>query len=152
MNWLERLKKLESTPAATLQNQQKSPFAGFVGAGPALSQKTEERDVAWMEALLHSANDAAPPADISLARLALFTDRGLSLDDAQALADKLTERDRGPDDRRLCLECQHLSGWVNSRRCSQWRKIGIGSAAIPGELVSILQRCAGFKHRLKEMT
>lgn len=152
MNWLARLKNLESAPAATLQNQQKPPFAGFVGAGPALSQKSGESDVVLTEILPHPANDAAPPTDISLARLALFTDRGLHLNDAQALADQLAVRDRGLDDRRLCLECQHLSGGVDSRRCSQWREIGIGSAAIPADLVTLLQRCVGFHQRLQVTT
>ena len=44
------------------------------------------------------------------ARLARFTDKGLSLDDADASADKLVLRDRDLDDRRLCLECIYLSG------------------------------------------
>ena len=44
------------------------------------------------------------------ARLARFTNKGLGPDDADALADKLVLRDRELDDRRVCLECIHLSG------------------------------------------
>ena len=48
--------------------------------------------------------------DTFTARLARFTDKGLMLDDAEKLADKLVTRDRESDDRRLCLECVHLAG------------------------------------------
>lgn len=48
--------------------------------------------------------------DAFTARLARFTDKGLSLDNTEALADKLVTRDRDNDSRRLCLECAHLQG------------------------------------------
>ena len=64
-----------------------------------------------------AANDPAPDADrwcwphsaamtgreieTFTARLSRFTDKGLSLDDGEALADKLVTRDREADDRRL---------------------------------------------------
>ena len=44
------------------------------------------------------------------ARLARFADKGIKLDAAQALADRLVTRDREADERRLCLECAHLAG------------------------------------------
>ena len=52
------------------------------------------------------------------------------------------------DDRRVCLECRHLSGDVERRRCSQWRKLWLGDASMPADLVATLLRCAGFSHRL----
>ena len=63
--------------------------------------------------------------------------------DAEALADKLVQRDRESDDRRLCLECPHLSGF-GPWRCNQWRRAGLGQPGIPGDLVRQLQRCNGF--------
>lgn len=131
MNWLARLKKLDSTPAAPLQNLQIPPFVGFVGACPEPVQKTESEN------------------EISTARLALFTERGLSMADAQAMAEKLAQRDLEQDERRLCLECLHLSGGMDRRWCGQWQKIGIGSAAIPSDLVTVLQRCKTFNERLE---
>ena len=83
-------------------------------------------------------------------RLALFTDNGLSLDDADALVDKLVTRDRDFDDRRLCMECIHLFG--NDRRgwgCRNWQQAGVASrvrdAQLSAALVCQLQRCDGFK-------
>ena len=88
--------------------------------------------------------------DIFTARLARFTDKGLSLEDADALADKLVKRDRDLDDRRLCLECIHLSG--GERRgwgCRNWQRAGVAlrakDARLSAALVYQLQRCDGFK-------
>jgi hypothetical protein len=131
MNWLARLKNLESAPASTLQNLQKEAFVGFVGRPPGHFQKS------------------APAEDTKTARLALFTDRGLSIEHAEELADKLAGRDMDRDDRRLCIECVCLSGGAGSWRCSQWRKHQHTGPEIPSDLVTeILHRCAWFNDRL----
>ena len=82
-------------------------------------------------------------------RLSRFTDKGLSLIDGEALADKLVQRDRESDDRRLCLECTHLAGHAGSWRCGNWRAAALATQArdaqLPGEMVLELQRCDGFK-------
>ena len=75
-----------------------------------------------------------------LARLTLFTRRGLAANQADALADKLKRRDREGDDRRACIECQRLSA---SRTCTAWRQAGIGGVQ-GGLLLAKLQRCFGF--------
>lgn len=41
-------------------------------------------------------------------RTALFQRRGVPADQAEALADRLITRDRDRDDRRMCVECQHI--------------------------------------------
>ena len=88
--------------------------------------------------------------DTFTARLARFTDKGLSLDDGEALADKLVMRDRESDDRRLCLECFHLSG-QNGKAwdCRNWQAAKVASrprdAQLSAALVCQLQRCDGFK-------
>lgn len=89
-----------------------------------------------------------PPASIDIARLALFTDRGMGLADAQALVDRLALRDQQHDERRLCLECAHMAGTVNARRCGQWRMTRSKGPPMPADLVDILQRCRGFTARL----
>ena len=82
--------------------------------------------------------------DTFTARLSRFTDKGLTLDDGEALADKLVMRDREPDDRRLCLECTHLGGFgPQSWRCGAWQVAGVAIRA-PADLVLQLQRCDGF--------
>lgn len=82
-------------------------------------------------------------------RLAIFTDKGLGLDDAEALADKLVKRDRDLDDRRLCLECVHLSGNAGSWGCRNGQRAGLVTKAqavqLSTALVHQLQRCDGFK-------
>ena len=89
------------------------------------------------------------------ARLARFTNKGLGLDDAETLADKLVRRDRDLDDRRLCLECIHLSG--SDRRgwdCKNWQRTGVAllakDARLSAALVNQLQRCDGFKNSTHE--
>jgi hypothetical protein len=89
--------------------------------------------------------------DTQTARLGRFTDKGVSHDDAEFLADKLLSRDRESDDRRLCLECTHLSGYGRtSWRCSNWQRAGIAIRArdnqLAADLVLQLQRCDGLTH------
>jgi hypothetical protein len=90
--------------------------------------------------------------DTFTARLIRFTDKGLALDDGEALADQLVRRDRESDDRRLCLECTHLAGHTGTWRCRSWQRAGIArqarDAGLPGELVRTLQRCDGFTHSI----
>ncbi len=77
-------------------------------------------------------------------RLHLFTRHGLNYSEAETLADGLVNRDRGGDDRRLCLECQHLRGCGISWTCNQWRRAGLAVSAVPVEVVKLVQRCDGF--------
>lgn len=148
MNWLARLKENKNAPDSTPTKPTKATFAGSVGAYPDHFQKSVNESSGAVSRL-DTAN-AIGPTDSHSARLALFTDRGLNMVEAEAMTERLTLRDAQQDERRLCLECMHLSGGVDSSRCSQWRKIGLVSgAAIPGELVTILQRCAGFNEHLK---
>ena len=85
--------------------------------------------------------------DTFTARLSRFTDRGLSLADAEREADRLVIRDRESDNRRLCLECAHLHG-AGRWRCGNWHRAEVVTqlkdAHLPGALVLTLQRCPGF--------
>ena len=87
--------------------------------------------------------------DTFTARLVQFTDRGVKLDDAECLADKLVTRDRENDDRRVCLECAHLTGHGSGPwACRGWKQAAIAlrsrDAQLPADLVRSLQRCDGF--------
>ena len=77
-------------------------------------------------------------------RLAQFSAKGLTLADADALADTLTRRDRDGDDRRACLECAHLSGWAGRRQCRGLPHAGMGGPMAAAGQVAVLQRCNGF--------
>jgi len=88
--------------------------------------------------------------DVFTARLARFTDKGLALNDAEAMADRATQRDREAGDWYACLECFHLAGGATgSWRCCNWRRAGVAlracDAELPSDLVMRLQRCDGFK-------
>lgn len=91
--------------------------------------------------------------DSYAARLERFTGKGLIQPDAETLADKLVIRDREKDDRRLCLECMHLSGYGQaSWRCGNWQAAGIAirprDSQLPADLVLQLQRCDGWTAHL----
>jgi len=97
----------------------------------------------------HSTAMNGAELDLLAARLARFTDKGVSQGDAEALADKLVIRDRDSDDRALCLECRHMAGYgPASWRCGNWQAAGVAisqrASQLPGDLVFQLQRCPGF--------
>jgi hypothetical protein len=101
----------------------------------------------------HSTAMNGAEIDLFTARLHRFTDKGLTIADGEALADKLVVRDREADDRRFCMECRHLSGvGQTSWRCGNWQAAGIAirsrDSQLPADLVLQLQRCDGFTPHL----
>lgn len=176
MGWLDRLKnETPSGPHATEptkppQGDEKAGFVGFVAYPPAPFQKIVADGPVAAIPQMPAANDGATPApapatdpdrwcwpnspamnttevDTFTARLARFTDKGVSYDDAERLADVLVQRDREDDDRRLCLECTYLHG-AGRWRCGNAKLAGLASGStggiLPGDVVLTLQRCAGF--------
>jgi hypothetical protein len=158
MNWLARLKKIDTHPERDATEPTKPGFVGFAAPAMACIQKTGGASPA--------ANDPAPDPDrwvwphsqamtgaeidTFAARLHYFTGRGLVALDAERLADKLMTRDRESDDRRLCLECAHLAGHsAGAMRCTNWQRAGVAvqarDAQLSGALMHRLQRCDGFK-------
>lgn len=90
--------------------------------------------------------------DLFLIRLDRFRSLGLDLDSAEKLADRLVNRDRDLDDRKVCFECSHLHvGW----RCVNWRNAGIwlqhSNSKLQDDFVHLLQRCPGFKQAIGEV-
>jgi len=88
--------------------------------------------------------------DTHAARLALLTDRGLSLEAGELLADRLLIRDLERDHRAMCLECLYL----HRGHCGNYRRAGVAlrarDAQLPGDFVALLQRCDGFVSQLGE--
>ena len=178
MNWLARLKKIDTAPERGATEPTKPGYVGFVAPGMAPMQKTfrgstAANDAAQVLALVASSEvstQVASPAalisdpdrwawphsqamtgreiDTFTARLARFTDKGLSLNDGEALADKLVTRDRDADERPLCLECVHLAGHAGIWGCGNWQRAGVATRArdarLAAALVLQLQRCDGF--------
>lgn len=73
-----------------------------------------------------------------------FIHMGCSTSESEHLAERLILRDRQYDDRRLCLECAHLQGW-GRWRCGNWLAANAARDEQAHDLVSVLQRCVGFK-------
>lgn len=157
MNWLARLKKIEIAPERDATEPTKPGFVGFVAPDMAPMPKTRGDSTAANDPAAdfdrwcwpHSAAMTGAEIDTFSARLARFTDKGLGLEDAEALADKLVTRDRESDDRRLCLECLHLSSQCgNAWPCKNWQRAGLAltakDAQLSAALVYQLQRCDGF--------
>lgn len=69
---------------------------------------------------------------------------GLTHSEADRLIDALLIRDREGEDRHSCAECRHLratpAGWV----CRAAIRAGLGSDALPRQLVTGLHRCPRF--------
>ena len=166
MNWLARLKKIDIVPETEATKPTKPGFVGFVAPILAPMQKIEGDRAAANDGEVtvrvaaatdpdgdcwpHSTAMTGSEIDTFTARLARFTDKGLIQIDAESLADKLVQRDRDSDDRRVCLECTHLTGYgVTSWRCGNWQAAKVAYRAqdskLPADLVMQLQRCNGFK-------
>lgn len=80
--------------------------------------------------------------DTFMSMVVRFTDKGVTMGEAQRMADRLVIRDRDSDDRRSCLECVHLQG---TRRCSNWHAAGVAREGLAYSLVTMLQRCGGYQ-------
>ena len=164
MKWLARLKK-EKAPDPQATKATKPPewehgagFVGFVAYPPAPFQKTEVNEAAANDTATtpsadpdrccwpHSEAMNGREIDTFAARLERFTVKGVSLDDAERLADKLVIRDREGDNRRLCLECAHLHG-AGRWRCGNWQRADVARDGLACDLVLTLQRCNGFIER-----
>jgi hypothetical protein len=97
----------------------------------------------------HSSAMSGGEIDLFSARHHRFTDKGLPSADGATLVDKLMIRDREPDNRRVCLECIHLTGHgASTWRCGNWQGAGVAlrarDAQLATALVIQLQRCDGF--------
>lgn len=74
-------------------------------------------------------------------RLATFARLGLSVDEAERMADKLMQRDRDPqDDRHTCMECQHCQ----HGRCSNSPSAWLQHPVLAQDYALELKRCSGF--------
>lgn len=166
MKWLDRLKNPKApTPHAREPRQPPAEggpdgFLGLQAYPPAPFQKIEASTAAANDATdttpttdpdrwcwPHSEAMNTVEIDTFTARLSRFTDKGLTLADAEREADRLAIRDRENDNRRLCLECAHLHG-AGRWRCGNWHRAAVATqlrdAQLSGALVLTLQRCPGF--------
>jgi hypothetical protein len=140
MKWLQRLKS-ENAPDTHATNATKPGFVAFVACPAPPFENIEvpdslpanDADAAqgpdpdgWCWP--HSTAMNTAEIDIFTARLIHFTSRSVS--SAEELADRLVQRDRGGDDRHLCVEC---------RRCRPGPRCSKGLAVL-----DVLQRCNHF--------
>jgi hypothetical protein len=167
MNWLARLKNVplaeeDATKAIKpLRTLAETSFVGSVAPTWVTLEKIESSAAAMNDPVVTATDDqdrwcyphstAMNKGEIEnfMARLSRFTTKGLTISEAEVLADKLVTRDREQDDRRFCLECSYLAGYGSgSWRCSNWQAAGIAilsrDAHLPADFVSQLQRCDRF--------
>ena len=151
MKWLGRLKS-EIGQVALPTKPTEPGFVGFIG--------TPGGHIQNFAGLVAPANDPTPEpeapskpamtlaqADTYAGRLALFTDRGLSLEEGALLANRLLARDLELEDRVVCLECAHL----HRGHCGNYRRAGVAfrarDAQLPVDFLRLLQRCDGFSNQ-----
>ena len=80
-------------------------------------------------------------------RVGLFTRRGMTQPDAETLADRLFERDAERDDRRVCVECAHITADHprHGRGCFAAQQGWIhGAARNLSPIPDLLLRCEAF--------
>lgn len=63
--------------------------------------------------------------------------------EAEALAERLTRRDREADPRVSCAECRHY----RRGKCGNHRRAGLDGDDVGRDLAGLLQRCEGFGGR-----
>lgn len=61
--------------------------------------------------------------------------------DAARLAERLSQRDRQPDERVSCADCRH----ARPGRCANHQRAGLSGPALGRDLVALLQRCPGYQ-------
>lgn len=151
MTWLTRVKNEDSIKRDATKATEPTPkaenggFVGFVAYKPRGTENLTPASDASKSLGTWSSGTAWNAAEIETfeRRLALFTDRGLTLTDAEALAERLLARDRDGDERTLCIECAHY----RHGRCVNWKAAGFvksRDADALGDYASTLQRCPGF--------
>lgn len=121
----------------TVATPEKTPWVENTHVSPA--RATAPDPWCWPHSLAWNSKEI----DTFTTRLARFTDKGLSLADAESEANRLVIRDRECDDRRLCLECTHLYG-TDLWRCGNWQTANVARDRLGRVLVLMLQRCGGF--------
>ena len=151
---VERLLAVSAVPTEAVPAMPERLSSVLAAPSPALLEKygysieaTEDPD-RWCWP--HSSAMNGAEIDAFRTRQALFTGKGISQGEAEAVADKLVLRDRDLDDRRLCLECSNLqSHWAGTWRCGDWQWAGIAhrvkDAQLSAQQVQQPQRCGGFK-------
>lgn len=159
MNWLARLKNAKGIRDHATKPAEPG-FVGFVAqpdmgtrGSIGFAARLEEGFQILPQPVGRAANDPHPVVpqgldasmsdveiDLFIARVQRFTGRGVGLDQAESLADALVLRDREGDDRRLCIECRHLTA---ARSCGRAHAAGLSQPEL-GDLALLLQRCDAF--------
>ena len=126
-----------------------TPNVAFVASPPSEKPTAEVQTDPDLWCWPHSSAMNTLEIDTFIVRLEQLTRKGVSLPNAELLAERLVLRDRNEDDRQLCLECQYLQGDVGRWRCSNAHAarmaVGIANAPLPVGMTQQLQRCPGFR-------
>lgn len=164
--WLARLKNartLELIPTKPTKPCIEEPVGGsvgFEGSGSGEVKKTRFTESGGSVGFAGSEAGARPHSEgpertalpvvvpehyAHAARVHRLIERGMGVQVAQALADRLNLRDQDGDDRRLCLECSYLAARGRCIAAATGRLYGVSAQLEP--MQTLLQRCDGFKLR-----
>lgn len=123
----------------------------FLETGPAPTDKTRETPLSSVLSVCpppvsEKAGPAIPsPAGVEEARFIARRNRlqrwGWPQDEAEAMAHRLTLRDRSGDTRVSCTGCIHYQ----PGRCNNHRRAGLNVPAVGRDWASLLQHCPGHK-------
>lgn len=140
--WNKAVPTVPTVPKQKHDSEKKAPHTGAVHPSPypAPAPASAQNSGQWP----HGPAMNETEIDTLMTRLALFTGKGATVQDAEKQADRLMVRDREGDDRRLCLECAHLHG-VGPWHCGNWRQSGMAQGGTPRDTVALLQRCRGYR-------
>lgn len=138
MKWLDRVRRTENTPGDDLTKPTEGAFVSFVSAPePPIRDFETVNDPEFSKQQPKA--QQSQKGERHMARVLLFTRRGLRQDDAEQIARDVAARNADFDDRHLCLECHRLSG----NRCSVPNLAGAGTVVTP--FMRLPQRCPGFE-------
>ncbi len=156
MNWIARLKIRKASESLPTKTTEKI-FVVSVGSPIAHLEKISGAKDSANDPVLdldrycwpYSTAMSSQEIETFKRRFDKLITKGLEQCFAEKIADQLVKRDRDGDDRRFCLECKHLSRYLGSWRCSNWKIAGVAfrskDAQIPVTLIRTLQRCIGWQ-------
>lgn len=136
--WAARLaEKTSAPPSGATDRTDKRGVLAVLAVTPGGGEREMHEPLRELPGVAWTDDDIAQ----FLARRARLVRWGWSMAEAEAMAERLTVRDRSGDDRATCPECSHY----RPGRCANHRRAGLWAAEVGRDLASLLQRCPGFE-------
>lgn len=137
--WLSRLRAIGVPPVGGTDETAGTPLSSALAVRPEGGAANHARADPELAAVAWTDDDIAR----FMARRARLLRWGWPEPEAEAMAERLTRRDREADPRVMCVECVHY----RPERCANHRRAGLHGPEMGRDLAGLLQRCAGFEDR-----